>query len=518
MNALYELPPRPREPFPGATRLRRLLRRVRELPRHPRWRDRWLPGLALACLGLALALARLVAGPQSGVPTALVADGPFEVTLLETGTLRPLRSASYGSSIQSNQAKIVALAPEGSQVQKGDLLILFDATPFEEEIRRSEAATSQAAAELQKARQDLRLQEIENAEELAAARQRSEQSALELKDATAGQGLVKEEESARAVVVAERELLKAQTAYDDLKPLLSEGFITRQELERALQQVDQAREELALARQRHAALVDYGRPLELSQARAGALSTRETERQRTAAAASKLTQRSAAIEAAESRLREASDKLALARQQLARTEVRAEVPGIVVYNELFFGSDRRRPQVGDQVWANQALLTLPDVSRMLVETRVRETDVHRVAPGQQVRVRVDAFPALRLAGRVRLIGTLATEDPERRGSKFFAISVELDGTDARLRPGMTARVEIGVERRAQALRIPLEAVFEKEGRLVCFVAGLRGFTRREVVLGPSNRDFVVVESGLRASERVALYDPESAEGAPAGLP
>ena len=80
-------------------------------------------------------------------------------------------------------------------------------------------------------------------------------------------------------------------------------------------------------------------------------------------------QKRAAIAAAESRIQEAASKLALAQQQLARTEVRADVPGIVVYRDVFFGSEQRKPQVGDQVWANQPLLILPDISKMVVETQ-----------------------------------------------------------------------------------------------------------------------------------------------------
>ena len=90
----------------------------------------------------------------------------------------------------------------------------------------------------------------------------------------------------------------------------------------------------------------------------------------------------------ESRIQEAASKLALAQQQLARTEVRADVPGIVVYRDVFFGSEQRKPQVGDQVWANQPLLILPDISKMVVETKVRETDIHKVERNQNVAVRV----------------------------------------------------------------------------------------------------------------------------------
>jgi HlyD family secretion protein len=170
------------------------------------------------------------------------------------------------------------------------------------------------------------------------------------------------------VANAERELAKAAGAHEDLKPLLDHGFITKQELDRADQAVARAREELALARRRRDSLINFGRPLELSQARAEASLTRESARQLESSASYRLENKRSAIAAAESRIQEAASKLALAQQQLARTEVRADVPGIVVYRDVFFGSEQRKPQVGDQVWANQPLLILPDISKMVVET------------------------------------------------------------------------------------------------------------------------------------------------------
>ena len=97
------------------------------------------------------------------------------------------------------------------------------------------------------------------------------------------------------------------------------------------------------------------------------------------------------------------------------------------------------------------------------------------------------------------------------------MTIQVDESEPRLRPGMTARVEIEVESRPRALFVPLEAVFEKEGRRVCYVLE-RGRPRpREVVLGPSNQDFVIVEKGLRRGERVALRDPEAPPGGFGGL-
>jgi HlyD family secretion protein len=484
--------------------LRALLVAARERPR----RTAAVAGAAAIVVAGAAWLLRDPIPP--GIATAVVESAPFDVSVVESGTLQALRSMTYASTIQSNQAKIIAMVPEGKLVQKGDMLLLFDGAPFEEDIRRTQAQLAQADADLEKARQDLKLQDIQNQEDLAAARQKVERSRLELADITEGKGRLKEEESVVAVGNAERELAKAIGAHEDLKPLLAEGFITKQELDRAAQAVDHAREELELARRRRDALLKFGRPLEVSQAEADANMTRESARQMEAANAYRIEQKRAAITAAESRITEARAKLALARQQLARTEVRADVPGIVVYRDVFFGSEQRKPQVGDQVWANQPLLILPDITRMVVETRVRETDIHKVEKNQNVSVRVQAYPDLALTGRVTLVGTLAQEERERRGVKFFGVTIQVNESEPRLRPGMTAAVEIQVERRPQALRVPLEAVFDRDGRHVCYVVTRRGLRPREVVLGPSNRDFVVIESGLRRGDKVALRDPTAA--------
>ena len=507
--------PLPPAPDPARSPARRALALAEAFARQA---GPWLrhdPRRALVTLAGALALLLVLgwalASSRSELPSAPVREGPFKVSITEAGTLQAVRSLSYASQVQSNQAKIVALAPEGRLVQKGDLLILFDAAPFDEEIRKNQALLAQAEAELAKAREDLKLQGLQNREEQLAAELRVEKTDLELKDVQQGKGRVKEDEVEQAVGNAQRELQKAETALADLRPLLAEGFITRAELERAEQQVASSREELKLAERRRDALLGFGRPLELSQARSDAQSSRETLRQLESAAAYRTAQKQAAIVAAQSRIQEAAARLELAKQQLAHCEVRAEVPGIVVYKDVFFGSEQRKPQVGDQVWANQPLVILPDVSKMEVETRVRETDVHKVERNQKVLVRVEAYPDLRLTGTVTLVGTLAQEEKERRGTKFFSVRVQVNESEPRLRPGMTARVEIEVEERKQALFVPLEAVFERDGRSVVYPEGRRP-RAREVVVGPSNADFVVIEKGLARGERVLLRDP--GRGAP----
>ena len=137
---------------------------------------------------LLLVLGWALAGGHPDLAAAEVREGPFRVSITEAGTLQALRSVTYASSIQSNQAKITALAPEGKLVQKGDLLALFDAAPFEEEIRRNQALLAQAEAELAKAREDLKLQGLQNREELMAARAAGREERPRAEGRPAGQG------------------------------------------------------------------------------------------------------------------------------------------------------------------------------------------------------------------------------------------------------------------------------------------------------------------------------------------
>ena len=188
---------------------------------------------------------------------------------------------------------------------------------------------------------------------------------------------------------------------------------------------------------------------------------------------------------------------------------------MVIYKEVFFGTEKRKVQVGDQVWPNQPLIMLPDLSQMTVETQVRETDIYKVEKNQQVLISADAYPELTLEGEVNFIGTLAQENEARRGGKYFTVTILVEKADPRLRPGMSTRVELLVERLPSAKYVPLEAVFERGGKHYCYVMRGRSPEVREVLVGPSNENHIVIETGLDAGDRVLLRDPNE-EGAPLG--
>jgi multidrug efflux pump subunit AcrA (membrane-fusion protein) len=158
---------------------------------------------------------------------------------------------------------------------------------------------------------------------------------------------------------------------------------------------------------------------------------------------------------------------------------------------------------------------LPDLSKMVVETQVRETDIYKVEKNQQVVISVDAYPEVELHGEVDYIGTLAQEDEALRGGKYFTVTILVGEVDQRLRPGMSARVELLVERLASAVYVPLEAVFARGGKHYCYVRDGGSPEAREVLVGPSNENHIVIEAGVEAGELVLLGDPAD-EGRPLG--
>lgn len=97
-----------------------------------------------------------------------------------------------------------------------------------------------------------------------------------------------------------------------------------------------------------------------------------------------------------------------------------------------------------------------------------------------------------------------------------------------LRPGLLADVEILVDEIKDATTIPMQAVFDREGKTIVFVKTPTGFEAREVTAARRTESTMVIASGLKPGEVLALADPfavkktaatpEKQQSAPAGLP
>ena len=106
------------------------------------------------------------------------------------------------------------------------------------------------------------------------------------------------------------------------------------------------------------------------------------------------------------------------------------------------------------------LLVIADLGTMEAWVEVDETEVVKVALGQTADVTIDAFPDSTFTGVVTEIGNspLRVRTGSSREAVDFEVKITLDGTLPNIRPGLSAKADIMVAEREDAVAVPLGAV------------------------------------------------------------
>ncbi|MBL8179460.1 MAG: efflux RND transporter periplasmic adaptor subunit [Bryobacterales bacterium] len=91
-----------------------------------------------------------------------------------------------------------------------------------------------------------------------------------------------------------------------------------------------------------------------------------------------------------------------------------------------------------------------------------------------------------------------------------------DQLDVLLRPGMLADVEIIVEKIANAINVPTQAIFERDNKPFVYIRGPQGWIERPIVIGRRTESTVVLTSGVQPGDVVAMADPNAKPGAKKG--
>jgi HlyD family secretion protein len=373
---------------------------------------------AIIILVIAVYLISGIGASARKIPTAMVANGRFVVTLSENGRLAAKRSMTVSAPRIRGNLQIVKLVEEGAIVKEGDFLVQFDPTEQETKLRDAEAQLKIAEANLEKAKAQCEMD----------------------------------------VRQLELELKKAERSFSEKQ---SEAPVIRKE----------AGLELQLAQLKHD---NQKRSLE------------------------------AEIEKQQVEVGKAKDNLDQATRDLQKMTLTAPIPGLVVYLEIWKGSSMSKVQEGDAPWSGQGLIELPDLSSMIVETTVSEVDVSKIKKDLKAEIRLDAIPGPTFTGTITDISTLARS--KQRGSQInvFDVEVLIDSADTRLKPGMSAKVDIIINAYDSVLSVPLEAVFERDDTTVVYS---KSGKKIPVALGARNDASVIVTSGLEDGDEVALIDP-----------
>jgi HlyD family secretion protein len=210
-----------------------------------------------------------------------------------------------------------------------------------------------------------------------------------------------------------------------------------------------------------------------------------------------------------------SDKLKEDEDQIKATRIYAPSDGLVLYASsvsIKHGRNKEPLAAGSSVYERQAIILLPDTTKMMASIKIHETNIKKLSLGMPAHITVDALPDCDFSGHLEHIAPLP--DPSsfwmNPDLKVYNTEVYIDSSTANLRSGMTCEVEIIAETHTNALFVPLQSVIRINGKPKVFTVNKYGETKSVTVqTGSNNGRMIHILSGISQGEQVMLTPPLS---------
>jgi HlyD family secretion protein len=492
-----------------------------------------------------------------------------DVTLIvsESGTLEPVIKVDVKSRVAGRLSRFYV--KPGDLVAAGQLLATVDPKEVAREVAGIAAQVRSARAGLEQTKENEGLVArqvglavdrarigVQTAEsQVADAEVSKADAAVNLRDAELGVETAEKRLAQTAAPTRPQELAQAvaglKRAEDQLddqkrlverrKSLLSKGFISQQDVDNAETQVRLQESDIQSARQRVALLKEGPRKEDVDTAKLAVdaakirveqanvrlkqadikvaqakinLRTSKVELQNQENNLGTVALRRRDIERSRADVAQIENRFAQQSVQLTETRIVAPMAGEVTGKYLEEGELVASATAGFAQGA--AIVTIANLKQMQVRTNVNEVDVVKVKVGQPVEIRVDGVR------NVTFHGVVASKAPASLSSSQagatntaasatsnqvvrFEVKVRVTDGDARLRPGMTASVDILLDRKTKVTRIPTEAIRPDE--TVMIMTGTTEkpiLTPRKVTLGLRSDSVTEVISGLNPGEKIEV--------------
>ncbi|MBL7039655.1 MAG: efflux RND transporter periplasmic adaptor subunit [Pirellulaceae bacterium] len=458
-------------------------------------------------------LASDVRGPDQTLVfyTVKRADLPIKVT--ENGSLQSQKTTEIRCEVENvgyerQGTQILTIVPAGEDVKEGDLLVELDSALIQDRLDTQELATEKARSQQIQADAKLENRKTQNETNLAEAELKVKLAQLTLEqyeDEDGGTFQLDLQLIDLAIQEAELKRLINATNLAGIEELKKLGYRSKGQLEGARLQALSADKQVATQVSLRKELVEYTYKKE-KMTREGAVATakRALEQVKVDNAA-QLMQAEAAKNEADRLLEKEEEKLAKYKEQLVKCKIYAPHDGMVTYATENSRYSRSRIEEGATVHQRQRIITLPDLSVMEVKTTVHESVLDWIQEGLPATITVEAFPERKYKGSVKSVAVLADAGEWHSSDvKVYTTIVTIDEKVERLKPGMSAVVDIHVERVEDVLSLPVQAVVQVAEDNWCYVDENGKVELRKVTLGKTNEKFVEIREGLKEGERVVL--------------
>ncbi len=434
----------------------------------------------------------------------------LSIMLTENGELKPRNSVEVKCELEG-QNTILWVVAESTQVKKGDLLVELASDAIKERLDAEQIELNRIESALIAAEQELDITLNENASLIRRGEIDVELAELELSRYLEGDF---ERSLKWANINIKRTEMDIERRKDDLdkhQRLHERGFVTEAQIEQLKFDLETAHMTLEQNQLEKKILLEYERPKNEKQKRSHLDQTVQELARNRQRATSRERQANARVEEQRALFEMRKKRFERLGEQYARCRVHAPVDGVVQYpSDGGFRWGEDRIAVGQKVNEGQTLIVLPDTSQMIVETRIHESDRHKVQEGAPCLVTVPAVPDRAFPGTIVRIARFADStnrwlNPELRE---HTTEILLDPTDAPISPGDSAEVRILIDELRDVLAVPVQCVFTRGSKSYVFVRRTTSDECVEVAVGRASDSMIEVVAGLQAGDAVLLHVDE----------
>ena len=191
----------------------------------------------------------------------------------------------------------------------------------------------------------------------------------------------------------------------------------------------------------------------------------------------------------------------------AKMAITAPLDGVVVLNNVWKGNAPGEIAEGDEVRPGVPFMQVMNPHSMQVRARINQADVPWLDTGLPVRIHLDAYPGLVLTGKLQRLAAIGVTSNLSDKVRTFTGLFEIEGSDPRLMPDLSAGIDIVLERIGDSIIVPRDALYMDAGGTYVWVKRGQSFEREAVKLGPIADEEAVILSGLNAGD-VVLRNPQ----------
>lgn len=194
-------------------------------------------------------------------------------------------------------------------------------------------------------------------------------------------------------------------------------------------------------------------------------------------------------------------QVAMAESRLESPQIEAPFDGVVTVLSA---------KVGDLVQAGQQALQIDDLSKLYLDVQISEIDIPDLAVGQEADLVFDAYFETTFTGEVIEIAPVGENV---QGVVEYNVRINMLDADERIKPGMTASVNIVVDEKQDVLVVPNEAIVSIDGQEHVFVRRNGDYEGVPVTLGSYSEFYSeVLEADIEEGELIVLNPPDEITG------